>query len=222
MATVKKGSLTRAVAQPDRTVTLKNDYQLEGDVQWTCDSAFESSLPGLFSAHPDDPRLILFQSSITRSRNARTIMSANYIGIAADPTPYQISWPSSGGQDPIETHPNFADFAGTPASPLNGAVFDPENDQFLGFFDNTSNKMGVSAYLVANPQVYLSYWTYRRPNPNKLFSIRGGLPTNILEPSSVKNWMLIGQPYEKIGELYHVTEQYLGSGPNGWDTDIYD
>lgn len=206
--------------QPDRKIIGKNDGTLEGSIEWVVDRDNEHLLPQIYSAHPDDPRLLVYHQEIVRNMAGKSTLTCQYMGISSDPTPRIIQFPSASGQDPIETHENFGEFAGDKDNPMNGARFDPATGEFLGFFDSSNDKFGVRSYIVPNVMVYLSYWTFRRPAVRNLMSIESSL-SGVIKPPNVKNWLLVGMPYREIGKLYQVTEQYMGSGSKGWDRDIY-
>lgn len=145
----------------------------------------------------------------------------DFIGILADPTPFRVEFPGGTGTEAIELHDQFEDFAGTADEPNeeNGAKFDPETNEFIGF--TAGPKRGMKSYYVPNTIVNVSYWTFRAPQPRRITrEILASIP-GLIVPSSVKDFLLIGMPFRQVGPLWGVTEQYLGSGPNGWDTDVY-
>lgn len=210
------------VMQPNRKIVESNDYTLNGTVTYEADKNNFFKFPTIGSTHPDDSRLICHNRDFTYLTSNRVQMIASFIGISVDPTPYVVQWPGSNGRDPIETHPNFVDFAGTPTTPLHGAKFDPETNEFLGFFDSEEKEFfGARSYIVPNPVVNLSYWTYRTPTVSKEGTIRVSTPSGVKKPAQVKDWLILGIPYRQVGILYNVTEQLMGSGPNGWSKTIY-
>lgn len=217
------GELVRlgVVIQPNRSITERNDGTLEGSVAFTVDNENRFLLPRIFDSHPDDNRLEVYHREIVTQETGKTTMTCQYLGIENDPTPPIVQFPGTSGQDNIETHPDFMDFAGTPAAPLNGARFEPNSLRFQGFLNDPENrKYGVTTYLVPNIQIYISYWTQREPEIKARNTIVGNIP-GVVDIPGVKNYLLIGMPYRQIGNLYQITEQYLGSGPRGWDPDIY-
>lgn len=221
----KYGTLAQQglVIQPDRTIVGKNDGTLTGDVRFKVDSANEGLLPGINSQHPDDKRLLLHTHKITKKTGKASLIDCSYFGLASDPTDKILQHPGSAGRDPIETHENFTSFAGSPDDPKNGARFDEQSGQFLGFFDPEEDELfGVRSYYVPDTSVYLSYWTYSVPRLTKLFSTKSSIP-GVKKPPNVKNFLLIGLPYRQVGgaSIYQVTEQWLGSGPKGWSKKIY-
>jgi len=104
---------------------------------------------------------------------------------------------------------------------LNGAKFDDDTGEFLGFFDQSIKDLfGVMHYLVPSTMVSLTYWQSTVPSLNKRMSIKSSI-SGFRKPTDVKNFLLLDIPYRQIGSFYQVTEQYLGSGPDGWSTKIY-
>jgi hypothetical protein len=211
------------VIQPNRKIIEANDYSLTATVIFEADQANKAAFPHLLSSHPDDTRLLLHTREFTFLTTNRMQMVASYIGISMDPTPYVVQWPGNNGRDAIETHPNFEDFAGTSGDEKNGAKFDEETGEFLGFFDSSVPEFfGVRSYIVPNPVVNITYWTYRTPQVSREGTIRSSTPSGVRKPSQVKDWLILGIPYRQVGALYQVTEQLMGSGPNGWSKEIYD
>ncbi len=192
---------------------------LAGECTWEGDIGYFYSGPGIGSLHPYDGRLTAYRVRKKRLSTNKCEITLGYIGLAQDPTPWNIEHPGGSGQDPIETHPLFSGMAGTASSPLNGAVFDPETDEFIGFADPTNNLCGVRSYIVPSVMINASYYTHYAPNLGDVGRITSIPP--IQAPRSVRNFLLIGQPYRQIGNVYQITNQYLGSGPGGWNTRVY-
>lgn len=194
---------------------------LTGEFSWEGDFAYRFTTPQKGSLHPYDFRLTAYRHRLQRLGANKCRVTLSYIGLAADPTPRFIEHPGGSGQEPIETHPNFKDFAGTPGAPLNGAYFDPESGEFIGFTDPTNRLVGTKAYIVPSVMVNLTYYTHYAPYLNHVGKRYNALPPDFIKPANVKNFLLIGMPYRRIGNVFQVTEQVLGSGPGGWNTRIY-
>lgn len=138
-------------------------------------------------------------------------------------------------EEPIELHPAFATFAGTPASPLNGAVFiDPDTQQittdnargvFKEFFATLSGsanpKAGVEAYL--SPGATWQEISFAVTRPSDLGSLGEIDNPSGSEPSlgSGRNWIYSGVSYTRRGGIYEIRKTWLLSGRSGWDSDIY-
>jgi hypothetical protein len=218
MALIKKGSALLTI-QKDWTVTEDENYLLTGDLVYEGDWAYRASIPANGSLHPYDSRLTCYGRTIQRLGLDKVRGTLKYIGIVNDPTPFIIEHPGGNSEQPIETHENFVDFAGTPSAPLNGAKFDAETGEFAGFTDVTNSLKGVKVYIVPSVMVSTTHYTHYIPTLSNSARITAFPP--IPAPPNCRNFLLIGQPYRQIGNLYQVTNQYLGSGPDGWSTRIY-
>lgn len=151
----------------------------------------------------------------------------------------------SSGSEPIETHPDFADFGGTPPQGMKGtndkgATFD-ETGRFVGFATQDTDKgidyygsspednlAGVRSYL-APSVIYTEIKTYNgqaRSSVNSSFPLLGKIdtpPSSPLLPSTPggMNWLLISYEAEDIGTGTQVRRSWRLSGPNGWNPAIY-
>jgi hypothetical protein len=211
--------------QPNRTLVYKDDGSIEGTVTFECDKDDQDNLPALGSLHPDDDRCEMYAQNVTYLPLKRVKLVGSFLGLSisggagskTDPV-FQVA--AATDRLDITLHPDFESFAGTPDTPLNGAVFDPDTDEFQGFFDPTNDLFGASAFFNPSYMVTRSYWLRDDPNPDKLLTIRSNLP-GLKKPSNVKELMLIGTPYRKVGNHVQVSEQWLGSGAGGWNRTLY-
>lgn len=255
MNRVDKGDkLKTAIAQPGRTIIESADGTLEGQVVWKIDSeaipikdidssdllpmvATNDGQPG--DPHPDDDRLECYARDIVYGSNGIITCTASYFGIETvtngqtDPV---LTFSGGISTEPIETHPDFAEFGGTPSAPLNGATFDADTGEFLSFtkFEEikeggtntvtTSNYHGIDSYLVPLTNVTIAYWQDKAPVPKKLAVVYNFIPgvTDFRKPEGVKNFLLINQSIRQVGNFYEITEEYFGSGPDGWNETVYD
>ena len=173
MAHVKKGNIREFYAdgvavQPDFSITEKNDGTLEGQITFVCDIDDFSSLPQMGSPHVRDARLELYNREITYHGLKQVSMTGSYFGLITSKTEPTLSYTPNTNQEPITSHKDFASFAGTKTTPLNGAKFDDETGEFLGFFDpDTPDLFGVSAYLIPATLLSLTYWTDKVPSLGK-------------------------------------------------------
>jgi hypothetical protein len=219
MALIIKGG-PRSSIQPGSTETIDKDGLINAQVTWEGDAGQIRGLrpiPNL-SSHPYINGLLCYQSTLEYLKAGKAKVTGDYIGLLSDPSIPTVEFAGGSGQDPIETHPDFERFAGTPEEPLNGAEFDEDTGEFLGFFNGEFQ--GVRSYIVPSILVNISYYTHRRPSLQRLNEIIAS-PPGFVGPSSTKNYLRIGNPYRRTGNVYFVTEQYLGSGPAGWNRQIY-
>ena len=254
MRVIKGNNLQDAVAQPGRTIVESSDGTLEGVVVWKVDSslvpvadstttkilpmvALGDGEPG--DLHPDDSRLECYNRTLSYGTNGILTCTASYFGLVQSQTDYQLSFTGGTQVDRIETHKDFEDFAGTSAVPLNGAQFDEDTGEFIAFTEFTdggadvsnsgefSNFLGVQNYLVPSTTITLSWWQDSVPRPSKLAVVTDTLPRveDTRKPKGVKNFLLINETYNQVGNFYQVTQNYLGSsvdGGKGWNKTIYD
>jgi len=226
MAVQKKGSITDfysdgVAIQPGFSLTEKNDGTIEGNVTFECDISYFNNLPRMKAPHPRDTRCELYNREITYMGLQKVRMVGSYFGLISKKTDPIISYTPNTDKDPVETHPLFQDFAGTKDAPINGAKFDDETGEFLGFFDaSVKDLFGVRGYLNPSTMIALTYWQSSVPSLSKRMTIRTSVP-GFKKPPDVKDFLLLDMPYRQIGSFYQVTEQILGSGPNGWSTKLY-
>lgn len=207
--------------QPDWEVDEDENGLLTGTLSYEGDRAFAGGIPPVGSLHPYDYRLTCYKRSVHFIKTGKVRGTLSYIGVSADPTPFFIEHPGGSGQDPIETHPHFVDFAGTAAAPANGANFDVDTGEFLGFTDPESSFFGVKSYIVPNVMVNVSFYTHYVPDLSYVGNLYSWNIPNLVAPPNVRNFLLLGMPYRQIGNVFQVTHQVLGSGPAGWNRQIY-
>lgn len=189
---------------------------------------FPSSLLADFATHPDFPNMELTKKRGTRSEPGWWTVNYSFEGFLFTlPEPvYELT--TSLSQEPIQTHPDFeSEIAGTPASPLNGAVFvDPDTDWISeksnAIFKEFSGgeKAGIDSYLVPGAEWVETKFQSSRPtgirDVGTIESPEGPNPT-----VSGRTWLAWAESYVRRGSIYQVRTAWKLSGRNGWDTDIY-
>lgn len=209
------------VIHPDYSLTIANDGTITGTVVYSCDVKLISRLPKMNSLHPRDSRCEAYNLDLTYKGLNRVELVVSYFGLTSPKTTPIISYSPNTDRSTIETHPDFTSFAGTKEEPKNGAKFDDETGEFLGFFDPKNKDLyGVRNYYTSATIVQVSYWQSNVPSVSRRMSIVSSIP-GFRKPSDVRNFLLTDIPYRQIGSFYNITEQYLGSGPNGWSRTIY-
>lgn len=226
MAYVKKGSIREFYAdgvavQPDYSITEKNDGTLEGQITFVCDINDFLSLPQMGSTHVRDARLELYNREITYQGLNMVSMTGSYFGLISSKTEPTIAYTPNTNQEPITSHKDFVDFAGDKDAPLNGAKFDDDTGEFLGFFDpDVKDLFGVSAYLIPATLLSLTYWTDKVPKLGKRMQRKSSIP-GFYRPEDVAEFLILDYPYRQVGNFYQVTELIMGSGENGFSTTLY-
>ncbi len=199
----------------------------------------------LGSRHPYKPHLFMeSQQLIYQAAGARLVCT--YAGVTFEwlerPT-YELVIGMQ--ESPIETHPDFEDFAGKPSAPLNGALFiNPETglkttSNTIGVFDSflpyltggaRNSKAGVEAYLDPTVVYRESMVSYTLPSASGFGQISGDVPGPGFRGSlGRRNWLYVGYTYRRRGApqglqsqvIYEVSKEWRLSGRAGWDDDIY-
>jgi len=211
--------------QTDSSYVIKNDGTIEASLTFAVDKINLHLLPIIEDEHPDDSRLQCYNKAITYGNLDMITCVCSYFGIAAKVTS-DPSFDYQGGtsSEPIETHDRFDVFAGDSAAPKNGAVFEDDGSfkHFAG--DGAGSLLGVQYYLTPAVNVSVTYWTTKKPNLSNRMKIYKDpeIGKDIFKRvPNVKNYLLVDMPYRRVGNLYQVTEQYMGSGSRGWNETIY-
>lgn len=210
--------------QPDSEITV-DDY---GVMRGTAVFEFPKDLAPILtpqlnlSRHPKEPRLTCYEVSLKYSKLQTCVATAQYIGLLYDPSLPKIEFAGGSGQDDIETHPDFFEFAGDVDNPINGAEFDQETGAFKAFtnYKDYPEFAGVEQYIVPSVIVNYSYYQSSAPSLAAVGRVFGGVP-GFRRPPNVRNFLLVGMPYRQVANIYFVTEQYLGSDQRGWSRTIY-
>lgn len=138
-------------------------------------------------------------------------------------------------EDPIELHPNFEAFAGTPSAPLNGAVFiDPDTEKptasdELGVFREFRARIGPAANRKAGVEGFLTpgvTWTensFSTSRPTDLGQLGTIDSPSGPQPSfsGSRDWLYWQATYRQRGGIFQITKTWRLSGRGGWDPDIY-
>jgi len=184
------------------------------------------------SAHPDFSEPICSNVSCQRSSDGGWNISVEYetgsstgsIDIGAISSDGVLEVVASVASESIETHPDFAtaSMAGTQGSPANGAIFDSDK-RFTGWKAD-SDFAGVDSYLVPTVIAQHSYADNSKPSQallGNIGSIQVPGHSDIVTPEG-RDWLLSHVSYSRSGDAYEIMEEYTLSGPNGWNSDIYD
>jgi hypothetical protein len=218
----KRGNAPGLIRQPGSKLSYKQDGTIQGSIVYEGDASARAAAPKINSSHPDDSRAICYDVEIENLKSGKIRATAAYIGVTADPTPWFLSGTGSLDKESIVTHPDFvAKIGGTAASPKNGAKFDDDTKEFLGFPADADGALGgVDSYFVPSVVYRFTRWTYRQPDFGDLGKIQTP-PVAIRKPASVRDFLLGSGTYHQVGNLYQETMEFWGSGPRGWNRMIY-
>lgn len=218
--------LTSKLKLVDSSYVVKNDGTIEGTVTYTVDKANIGDLPKIDDEHEDDPRLKCYNKTVTYGNSDLVTCVCSYFGIAAaEQTDPVFDYVGGVNSDPIQTHNRFEAIAGEPGAPVNGARFDEETGEFLGFAGEEAGKLaGINNFLTPAVNVNVTYWTTKKPDLElrmKQWDVPEIGKDIFKKMPTVHNYLLVDMPYRVVGDLYQVTEQYMGSGDRGWIPNIY-
>ncbi len=180
----------------------------------------------IFDSHPRWDFLEMDKRTITRNDDGSWEIVGSFFGIqGSDPDPiYALD--TSTSQEPLPTNSKFIDFAGTDAAPLNGAVFD-EDGLFVGFRpvgSPVSNKkwLGVEAYNSYSAVWRETYVTKTKPGADDVVNLESiDSPPGSPPTPSGRNWLYATIGFEQKAKTYTVRREWLLSGKNGWNSEIY-
>lgn len=233
-----KGS-TALVEQVDSSYVVKSDGLVEASLTFQqltgpdegfgggqASSIDSASVPEVGDEHPDVVGLLCTSRTVIYGDMVTTYV-CDFLGIDGKETERFLAYNAGVNSENIDAHPRFDEIAGTPSAPVNGAVFD-DNGQFTGF-ENTSDLAGESNYYSSGASVEVTYYTFNQPslaNRMKIYDTPN-MGDNYFQkpnPQDTVNYLLTDTPYREVipgTGLYQVTEQYLQSGDQGWNTRIY-
>jgi hypothetical protein len=178
----------------------------------------------IFSNHPRWSFLEMDKRTVTRAEDGHWDIVGDYFGVQGSPEPiYALD--ISTGQEPLETHPDFATFAAldgpppAPGSTTAGAVFD-EDGLFIGF--KSGEFIGVKAYLNASAVWRETRVSKTRPAGSELASIgKIDSPNGTPPTPSGRNWLFGSLSYEQKAKTFTIRREWLLSGPAGWNSTLY-
>jgi hypothetical protein len=189
-----------------------------------------NSLVRRSTAHPKYTFLGLESKSITFDEGGQAAISLLWTGSSAatsgtPPLPAPIwTLSRSPSQEPIDTHPDFEAFAGTPASPLNGAIFD-EDGLFVRFAADDPNVWGgVSKYLEMAAVLTKVSVVRTEPSSDEVIPRRETPSTgSAIDVPTItgRNWLKTDYSKKQSGSVWELTEEWTMSGQQGWNEELY-
>ena len=215
-------------------------------LNYTCFWHLAPSLVDVVKYHPDFPWLKRVNANIEREEANCGKVKIDFEGIPPNDNEDYVkkiySLDGATSTEPIETHPNFKDFARDvdEHNTDNGArsvANGEDRGQFLGFSflmgadaddEQRNPKAGIRSYLEP-ALVYTETRVYDAISAqnvgvqmNALGHIDNPPASSILpEVNEKRNWLLISCVVQEIGDGIKITRKWRLSGRNGWDPDLY-
>jgi hypothetical protein len=235
---VKGNQVNGLIRQTGDTVTQLPDGTWQAEVIYICRWANLMQLAPRrnAAAHPDFPGFLCNGCRVTRLKpGIMAELRVGYRGFLGTnwSTDYGTQELVSGtSEQPIETHPKFvSDIAGRPSAPLNGALFLDETgakttDDTKGIFKGFAALVGGAKNKYAGVTSFLCPSTvYRKTTPFGSFpasvSDVGFISSAPVSAGSGRNWLFTSRTCSQSGGVFSVSEEYMLSGPDGWDTLLY-
>ena len=225
---IEKGTTEGITLQAGSSYVIKNDGTIEASLTFVADKKYINELPNIDDGHPDNEQLRCYNKTTTYGNLDTVTCTCSYFGVetvSESKTEPIISYDGGVNNEPIVTHPRWDLIGGEPSAPLNGAKYDEDTGEFIGFTgDDAGDLLGVQYYLTPSSNFSMTYWTGRIPDlERRLKIIKDPEIGSKIFPRipTVKDFLLVDMPYRKVGNIYQVTEQYMGSGENGWNQQIY-
>ena len=141
------------------------------------------------------------------------------------------------GNEPIETHKDFlAVIGGSASAPANGAFFvdghgNKTDDDSQGRFSHFSLTLlpggarndfaGISEYLTANNSVWTKSWTSKTKPTGGTALTRVTKPPGDPDTPAGHDWLRFPVACSQRGKVWECKQQWMLSGPRGWNAVIY-
>jgi hypothetical protein len=222
---VKGNQILGLVRKSGDTLTQDADGTWHAESLYTCrwDDVIHLAPLRNVAIHPDFPQFICNGCQVRRLTPGDfcelRVTYRGFIGnaftLSQDRSKDEIS--SGLSEEPIETHPLFVStLAGTLAAPLNDAEFN--SDGSFKQFKLSSKYAGVKSYKV--PTVVYRSVRPADSAPGDIGEVGTIQDAPVAAPGS-RNWLYAGKTWSRDGGVYTVNEEWILSGPRGWDSDIY-
>jgi hypothetical protein len=230
------------IKQPGAVYAVAQNGLATYDVRYKISDGNVSDLFEQGSESEDYPNCVLVSGRIIHTGDASctdVILELHYEGkdtTHTNPTFTDVlSMDITCSVEPIDTHPNFINFAGTRSSPLNGAKYDARDGRFLFFQPEDPdapgelNKFaGVRSYNCPIQVISQNRIDTALPDSDEI-----ALVGKIIESSTLinnapsldgeRNYLYTGIRIRSIGNVYFETTRTAAlSGPRKWIDEIYD
>jgi len=168
------------------------------------------------------PTLVVWSVKVTQGKAGIGTLTVESRGAVNALPPPDYCTRKSTSDEPISTHPLWTTkIAGTPAAPLNGAIFvDPTTGLISTastaiFKDFTTGSIfeGVQSYLCAGLTYTISYADYNAPDQSGVGQLLSGAPEGFQGDTPPNTfWFYSGAESDLHGNIYRIQETYLLTG----------
>ena len=235
MASTRHGS-SGLTLQPGSTVVQDAKGGVTGRATWKCPKADVATHLATTDAFPlAGYSYLALEKRTIKYEAAHAVIAGEYAGTtytaaAGDNEVEELIIGTS--EEPIETHPDFSTFAGTPSAPNatskpifvdpdTGAVTTDDAKGMFAGFASSGDLAGVVSYLASRNITFRKSWT-QDSAPSSMGGV-GQIDSGFGAPAVTGSytWLYVGMSYRNAGAAYTVSKEWKLSGPGGWDTDIY-
>lgn len=229
-------------AQPDWSMNVDGRGLLEGNFKrhYPNNTSIAGAAPQKGDAHPMDKRLTCYKSSASFGKMGQLFVTAEYIGLAKDPTEAEWELSSTTSSSSIVFHPRFPEMAmeiKPSASNPNYKFYkyvdhDPSNPKVFVRFNCATAPYdlgGVESYLVPKGTVKASFYTGKKAMVAEILSNLGHtssspmfVPTEVLATTG-GNYLLTNASVSEYGNVYKVSMEWmLSEHGTPWNPLIYE
>jgi hypothetical protein len=214
------------ILQPGWNLSYNDDETITGNCSFKTseDKALSSPLRK-GQKHPKSERAELISWNISGlAIEGKCIMSCEYFGLQQIPTKPRYEYYNATNEEAIETHPDFASFGGSEASPETGAIFDSKTKAFLGFStEAASDLIGVRGFLSGAMTIRKTWYSDSAySGVEEVMKVKLIADNVIPGVPSGTDALKINWGSRRIGNFYEIWEEYQFSGAQGWSRTIYD
>jgi hypothetical protein len=196
-----------------------------------------ADMPRIGSAHPYATFCTMERRNVKFTAGYWQVY-CDYVGCEVDESEPVWDFNPGTGNEPIETIDNFMEIAGTASAPVNDAIWRDENgvkttDNTKGIFDrfkifkadgSLNPWAGVSEYLAVNNSILTKSWTRKSKPADSGRPLKIDTPPAGHAPAFAENytWLKFPAAYTERGKVFDCRQQWMLSGPKGWNGMIYD
>ena len=237
MATIQIGNVTGAIYQAARPIRLNPDGSGQGTLTYKCAAGSSVAvIPAYLTPHPFLPALKCYESEIDQENGGVIVITSIYKGVIAEnpETLAQLDFNKTTTEAPVETHPRFAlPRNAPPVTPQNIAAIELalQNNQDLPAGQGAAAELlyglkrrGIESYLKPGCSYKRSYVSESIPSGallNDIGKIKSP-PSPAPSAPTDQNYLFTGASWSKQAGVVTITEEYLLSGPGGWDPNLYE
>ena len=231
------------VILPNWNITEDQYGLLSGSISYRYESQniMSSAIPSIGQRHPFNGELLSYKGSVSHGAGGNAVMTLDYIGIGngRSQTIPEIEVSGSSGNQNVQLHPKFSDFALDKMPDKDGKNWsfkpyvkttdnDGVNFEVFDAITSPDGLRGVDSYYVQRTTVRVSFYTY---NTGTVSQHLNGIGCYRDKPYGVEdfvgvptggNYLLTSCSASKYGKAYKVSAEWTSSEQGvKWSTILY-